>query len=1014
MGEELICEGEVAMITRFFKGLGALIVLVAVLVGIPTFLILVVGNPFPTPAELVQQDYGNMVLLTKILPIVAWVAWALFAIPWFYELIMRLFGRKTAKRIWITRGQQQAAAGLIAAVAIMFVSTTSLASPARAMAAEPAVTHVAAAPVADTQRLTESQAAPAVSTQAPQRSDLSYVVQSGDNLWDIAAEHLGDGAKYPEIVAASQHIVQPGGRYLSDPDVIDVGWTVIVPGAGPLLPATPAPAPTGPAESAPSTSGASGGSASNTGAGHSATGSTVGSAAPEQSRPEARHAAPSEHNAPAAHTEGSNVAIPLMTAGGIGALLAAGLVVALGRRRLRQRRRRAAGERIAMPDAAAADFETQLRTVQATKQLEIINNALRALQVWAEDTDSPLPKLLAVRIEREPGIPDPASPHDVIDHGLAEIALYLLEPAQLPAPFAPADESGVVWLIPPSAVVPPIRSAVSPYPALVSIGTDPNRGTVLVDLEQIGALNITGNDTNVVTGMLNAMAVELTATPWSEGIELTLVGMPIGIAKSVDRYKVQHVEDVAALVRNLRADLEDRAEALASYGATDVHEGRVKAAEYEGWAPHIVLLASEPPAEIREELDELVAATPHLGIATVASSSAVDDGARIVVSSQSEADYYDADGKIPQLPFAPQILAGNELEQLEELFRVTEHESHPADLVMERHPIPAEPVGEHAEHDEFDELLDAGTSYPDGTWPTDEGSPATKIETAADLTPAEPEPAEPVDAADSSSQLEDELAGTVPSWPAPYIRLLGPIDAINVDLTGAPARTIELLAYLNLIDGNPSGVQIQDAFYKDRYDPTADNIRTLVQRVRKILGAAPDGTPILPSARKGHGYSHHPALRTDWQDFCELIGDDVSRTSDTNLVAAVRLVRGKPFEGADNRRGWWVWQGHRERMEQDMTAAILDAAEELSSRALMRGDIAEARTAALAAKVADPVNEAGWRMEMRAALAAKDRQEFGRVRDAMLQACGGGDLDYELDEATQDLVDAGETGLASA
>lgn len=985
--------------TRFFKGLGALIVLMAVIVGIPAFLILVVGNPLPTGAQwhsiiTLQPDYGNQILLTKVLPTIAWIAWALFAIPWLYELIVRATGRESAKRFWLIRGQQKAAAGLITAVAIMFAGTVSLASPSPA-AAEPAVAHVATAPTAHLEPL--QQAAPAAqlaadapATQAPPtRPDLTHQVQEGDTLWGLAQTYLGDGEKYPEIAAASSRITQPDGQHLTDPNVIDVGWDVVIPGAGPVVPTAPA-QPAAPSGTTPPGSGASqrgaasgvtdsssaaqSGIGTNTGSAATTTPSTTEAGAPSptassegQSRDTTgRHLATSTAHE-SEDADGPDFLVPLATAGGIVGLLAAGIVIALNRRRLRQRRRRQPGERIAMPGESAAEKELELRLVENTIGLEDIDNALRTLQVWAEDTNSPLPELLAVRVDGQ------------------EIALYLLKPYEkdLPAPFELGHTDRTAWIVRPGTATPPPRASVSPYPALTTIGTDAQGGVLLLDLEQIGALNIVGDTADVVRGMLNAMAVELTATPWADGIELTLVGIATGIAKSIDKYRVQHVEDVATLVRNLERDLQDRAEALATYGAHDVHEGRVKAAELEAWAPHIVILAEEPPADVRDQLNELVARTPRLGIATVTSGAAAEGGSTIVVDGPNEATYYAAGDLLPPLPFTPQTLLGDELGLIQELFDTTEHVAHPADIAVERQPIAAEPIADSSDDvDETEETVVGDTSV---------------------ATPGEPVE---VDAAD------EDVTMTVPDWPAPFIRLLGPVDAINLDTDAVPARTIEFFAYLRLATGQVSGMQIESDFYPDRYDPDAGNIRKMANRIRNAVGSDPQGNPILPKARHDTGYSLHPAIRTDWDLFCELIGDDLSRTSNENLVDAIRLVRGQPFDGP-RRRGWWAWKS-REAIEEMMKAKILDAAEELANRALMRGDLEQAHAAAVAAKAVDLKNEAGWRMEIRAALSVDDADAFNRIVDDMYARVGGGDPDFELDEATQQLVDAGEAKLASA
>ncbi|MEU7642106.1 BTAD domain-containing putative transcriptional regulator [Streptomyces sp. NPDC039016] len=58
---------------------------------------------------------------------------------------------------------------------------------------------------------------------------IEYTVVEGDNLWDIAAAHLGDALKWPRIYALNKNRVQRDGARLSDPDLLKPGWRLTIP-----------------------------------------------------------------------------------------------------------------------------------------------------------------------------------------------------------------------------------------------------------------------------------------------------------------------------------------------------------------------------------------------------------------------------------------------------------------------------------------------------------------------------------------------------------------------------------------------------------------------------------------------------------------------------------------------------------------------------------------------------------------------------------------------------------------
>ena len=67
----------------------------------------------------------------------------------------------------------------------------------------------------------------------------SVVVERGDTLWDLADEHLDDPYRWPEIYEENRGDPQPGGGALTDPDLIQPGWELDLPGGEPTGGAPP-------------------------------------------------------------------------------------------------------------------------------------------------------------------------------------------------------------------------------------------------------------------------------------------------------------------------------------------------------------------------------------------------------------------------------------------------------------------------------------------------------------------------------------------------------------------------------------------------------------------------------------------------------------------------------------------------------------------------------------------------------------------------------------------------------
>jgi nucleoid-associated protein YgaU len=70
---------------------------------------------------------------------------------------------------------------------------------------------------------------PATSPAAAAPPTLTYVVQPGDNLWDLAAAHLGSPLRWYELYNLNRDRAEPGGGSLVNPNLIHPGWTLVFP-----------------------------------------------------------------------------------------------------------------------------------------------------------------------------------------------------------------------------------------------------------------------------------------------------------------------------------------------------------------------------------------------------------------------------------------------------------------------------------------------------------------------------------------------------------------------------------------------------------------------------------------------------------------------------------------------------------------------------------------------------------------------------------------------------------------
>jgi DNA-binding SARP family transcriptional activator len=601
------------------SGLAALVVLFALVVGLPVALWLAVGWPLPRglpslndlQAALARDRIPDDVLV-KAVAVAAWLAWAQFVACVLVELVAGLRGRLPA-RVPLAALNQALARRLIAAVLVLSWpsggAVRATAAPAdlaaarqvAVMADAPSPLPPAAAELAydlptvpATSALRAADAggwpgAPEVEPQADHRPRV-YTVQAKrpgqprDTLWRVAEVHLGDPLRWRELWELNAGRPLPDGRRLEDPDWIYPGCTLLMPADAVGLP----PERPGGAQAAAGAQAQAGRHAPAPVEPDARAGEHLAAAAtdlPEMVRdqqgvvePTPRNAAP----APERPVQDEPLALLVLAAGG---LLAAGVVARLGRLRRAQQRRRRTGTRIPLPGPEPAHVERVLRALQEPETARFLDLALRALAAGLQAEERALPQVLGVELARD------------------RLDVLLADPAPPPAGWSlvPGERR---WRLP--AGVPPAmleRSAAgvrAPLPGLATIGTSPE-GLLLLNLEQPEPIVLAGAQEPV--GLtLDVLAVELATGPWAGSFELLLGGFGERGLRVLD-----HVREFASVEELLAAE-----------------RARPRAG---GMGPRALVLCAERPTA--EQLDRL-AALP--GTAVVAAGDAGDASWAVTVA----------------------------------------------------------------------------------------------------------------------------------------------------------------------------------------------------------------------------------------------------------------------------------------------------------------------------------------------------------------------------------------------
>lgn len=873
---------------------------------------------------------------------------------------------------------------------------------------------------------------PAASTSDAQTPvPREVTVERGDTLSEIALEELGDAQTYPKLFEASKNIDQPGGEHLRDPNLIQPGWTIKIPDTipGTLPAAVPGPV-SDPAPGIATGLGTVADTRVNTDVSQGADSSipraeeqdsftpfprivpepTEPTESSEDPGPDAREAEGA--SSPSAHQradEAANEAVgeaaeydehsllwALLASAGCLSAGALGLVMTNRRRQFRRRR---VGRAIASTPREVVEVEHAIleRGSEAQEDVTFLDRALRHVAATCRVAGQPLPQLGAAVLGGE------------------DLTLLFTQPALgvVPEGWTATDDARA-WMLPRSTILEEdLETQPAPYPALVSIGQDDGDRTWLLDLETLGMCGI-GGEPQQVADLTRFMVAELAVNAWTEGSEVLLADQFGAETIGLNPARLRQVQRSDALARAavLAGEMSEVEHNLDADVLTRRRDGLLLDTTH----PVVVVVASRPEGALAADIQGR-------------------DRSRVVVvhgDEESPAVELSADG----MAFLPTwgirvkafTLPPAQADAMAALLACTRN--------FEDEPIPETqsdqgPLGKYAR---ADGSLRAEYTEPRHTEGDDRSSMlpdadalylATAATTAGDLAAAAPSVPQEIRA--ELASLDPTLDQDVADWfdescPRPKVHLLGPVtvsalaggDPTSIDNLGA---TVSFVAYLACQDHGVTGERAAAACgWK-----TQRTVQNRATNARFLLGTRPDGTDWLPdasmsaAARRGTSPTYelvrgvggvltsadlfvrlrHRAERRGDVDGCE-----------EDLVRALSLVTGAPFEAATEHRFQWLFKPGQQRHDEILVGAVHDTAHLLATRALARGRTDLVRLACTAARNASPHSDIAWLDQAAATETESGRDAAGElVRDLVLDR-----FDEDLPPRSETIVEQREWG----
>ena len=956
---------------KYLKAGGAWLVLGTLLLGAPSALALWGVPPSALLGWSIADD-GR--LLLAAITLMAWIAWVILAGTIVAETVSILTHR-ALPRVPLLGGLQGMVAGLVvAAIAVSAAPSNAYAAPGHRTTSSPvALLGQGPGPVAR-DLVAEPPPSTSVNSVAPDRQLLT--VRQGDTLSDLAEKHLGDANRWPELYRANR-------ERIDDPDLIQVGWRLILPSS--LTDSRPEPATQRPKRRPPAPTG----SDVPTPPAKPPGTAPVPQETDQPPSPAPFHStgAPGPTTAPQPQT--ADVAWPLV--GSVGGVTAALILTALAVRRQAQLRSRPVGRRIAHPSAQARRYETALGRRGRPDVTPLLERALRNLGRHFFEV-SRVPRLRLLTIDEE----------GFVFH-------WREVPARVPVAFGAEGERWRLTFADAERL--PAVSHPVPFPALVTLGTDARGAVHLLDLEERETLSLLGPNGEVRAGVIAAWSVELSCAPWASEVRVTYLGDD-GFVPAAGGENLSVSDDVHTVLTELEEEMSARETAFAT--PADLRLARVNPDLTEATAATVALFANElSPAECDWFLDTVDGS--DRGMAVV-----LGGGPRVATSwTLTPDDPVEGTLSPDELTLTAQCIPAPARQAIADVARATQAPTTVApwwpDEDTNVRVLPTRPHVDRGIPGLSNAIAPAGQAA--GIDPP-AGGPASATRTEAD-TPVGQSPAATAPARAQGSDPERRLTegtrglstalqpsevvtgwvprrlavheplllGTLPAEDGtaalttdpdehPLLLLLGPIELTHTRGPEPPRARRQCEEYCGWLLENPGRTATQMAAELVVAEGTR---RSNMSRLRSWLGTSASGEAYLPEAYSGR-IILNPLVDSDWRHIKVLSGPGLSALQVSTLIAILELVRGAPL--ADAAPGQWHWA---EELRTDMASLLRDTGAVLARRARALDDVDVARWATNRALAAAPEDELLLVEKLRTEQLAGNRREVERLVQRITQ-----------------------------